>query len=80
MRKKKEFISGDYFESPEWHEKYTAYLNEHTFERPVVSDMKKDLLKRFRRREGRTAPSTKEQRECWISATAGKSLCLSHSR
>ena len=50
-QKKTEFISGDYFNSPEWHEKYTAYINEHPFNRPVVSDMKKDLLRRFRRRK-----------------------------
>ena len=51
LQKKTAFISGDYFESPEWQEKYREYISEHPFESPVVSDMKKDLLKRFRRKE-----------------------------
>ncbi len=50
LQKKREFISGDYFDSPEWQDKYSAYTDEHTFESPAVPDMKKDLLRRFRRR------------------------------
>ena len=30
---KAQYMNGNYFESPEWHEKYVAYLNEHTFEK-----------------------------------------------
>ena len=44
-------ISGEYFNSPEWHMKYVAYINEHSFEKPQIPNMKKDLLKRFRRRD-----------------------------
>ena len=51
VHKGNQILSGEYFESPEWRMKYTAYINEHPFERPVIPDMKKDLLKRFRRRE-----------------------------
>ena len=56
---KTRFVNGDYFESPEWHEKYVVYLNEHPFERPKYQSMKLDLLKRFQRREylvGMTLP------------------------
>lgn len=31
---KAQYMNGGYFESPEWHEKYVAYLNEHPFEKP----------------------------------------------
>ena len=48
---KTQFIGGNYFESPEWHEKYVIYLNEHPFEKPKYQSMKVDLLKRFQRRE-----------------------------
>ena len=48
---KAQYMNGSYFESPEWHEKYVAYLNEHTFEKPKYQSMKLDLLKRFQRRE-----------------------------
>lgn len=48
---KAQYMNGNYFESPEWHEKYVAYLNEHTFEKPKYPSMKLDLLKRFQRRE-----------------------------
>lgn len=48
---KAQYMNGNYFESPEWHEKYVAYLNEHTFEKPKYQSMKLDLLKRFQRRE-----------------------------
>ena len=50
LSQRNDFISGDYFESMEWREKYISYINEHPFERLIVTDMKKDLLKRFRRR------------------------------
>lgn len=48
---KAQYMNGGYFESPEWHEKYVAYLNEHPFEKPKYQSMKLDLLKRFQRRE-----------------------------
>ncbi len=48
---KAQYMNGSYFESPEWHEKYVAYLNEHRFEKPKYQSMKQDLLKRFQRRE-----------------------------
>ena len=48
---KAQYMNGSYFESPEWHEKYVAYLNEHPFEKPKYQSMKQDLLKRFQRRE-----------------------------
>ena len=48
---KVQYMDGSYFESLEWHEKYVAYLNEHTFEKPKYQSMKLDLLKRFQRRE-----------------------------
>ena len=48
---KAQYMNGSYFESPEWHEKYVAYLNEHTFEKTKYQSMKLDLLKRFQRRE-----------------------------
>ena len=48
---KAQYMNGGYFESPEWHEKYVAYLNEHPFEKPKYQNMKRDLLKRFQRRE-----------------------------
>lgn len=48
---KAQYMNGGYFESPEWHEKYVAYLNEHTFEKTEYQSMKLDLLKRFQRRE-----------------------------
>ncbi len=44
-------VDGDYFNSAEWHAKYVEYINQHPFEKPVIMNMKKDLLKRFRRRE-----------------------------
>ena len=50
-QKKTQFISGSYFESPEWHEKYMAYIKEHLLEKPAYQSMKADLLKRFQRRE-----------------------------
>lgn len=46
-----QFLDGSYFESPEWHEKYLIYINEHPFIKPECQSMKKDLLKRFHRRE-----------------------------
>ena len=49
--KESQIIGGSYFESPEWHEAYVRYINQHPFERPKIQDMKKDLLKRYRRRE-----------------------------
>lgn len=51
VQKSSQIISGDYFESSEWRVKYMEYINKHPFERPIIPDMKKDLLKRFRRRE-----------------------------
>ena len=48
---KAQYTNGSYFESPEWHEKYVAYLNERPFEKPKYQSMKLDLLKRFQRRE-----------------------------
>lgn len=50
-QKKTQFMNGSYFDSPEWHKKYEAYLREHPFERPEYYSMKEDLLKRFQRRE-----------------------------
>ncbi len=49
--KNEKLIDGSYFESKQWHNDYVRYMNEHSFERPKYSDMKKDLLKRFQRRE-----------------------------
>lgn len=48
---KAQYMNGNYFESPEWHEKYVAYLNECPFEKPKYQSMKLDLLKRFQRQE-----------------------------
>lgn len=48
---KTQILSGNYFESSEWHEKYVIYLNEHPFEKTKYQSMKVDLLKRFQRRE-----------------------------
>ena len=48
---KVQYMDGSYFESPEWHEKYVIYLNEHHFEKPKYQSMEMDLLKRFQRRE-----------------------------
>lgn len=48
---KRQYMDGSYFESPDWHERYVTYINEHPFERPTYPSMKKDLLKYFRRRE-----------------------------
>ncbi len=50
-QKKTQFMNGSYFDSPEWHEKYVAYLNEHPFEKPQYDSMRADLLKKFQRRE-----------------------------
>ena len=50
-QKKTQFISGSYFESPEWHEKYMVYIKAHPLEKPAYQSMKVDLLKRFQRRE-----------------------------
>ncbi len=44
---KAQYMNGSYFESPEWHEKYVAYLNEHPFEKPKYQSMKLDLLKKI---------------------------------
>lgn len=51
VQKSSQIVSGEYFESSEWRTKYMEYINKHPFERPIIPDMKKDLLKRFRRRE-----------------------------
>ena len=51
VQKSSQIVSGEYFESSEWRTKYMEYINKHAFERPIIPDMKKDLLKRFRRRE-----------------------------
>jgi hypothetical protein len=51
LLKNSQIVGREYFESPEWHEKYLEYLVEHSFERPKYPDMKLDLLKRFRRKE-----------------------------
>ena len=48
---KAQYMNGSYFESSGWHEKYVAYLNKHPFEKPKYQNMKRDLLKRFQRRE-----------------------------
>ena len=47
----KQMVEGDYFKSGEWHTKYTEYINSHPFERPLIMNMKKDLLKRYKKRE-----------------------------
>ena len=49
LQKGSQIAGGEYFESPEWHTGYLTYINEHPFERPEIPDLKKDLLKRFRR-------------------------------
>ncbi len=49
--KNKDIMDGDYFASSKWKEQYTVYLNEHPFEKPQITNMKDDLLARFRRRE-----------------------------
>lgn len=49
--KNENILDGSYFASSKWQEQYTAYLNEHPFEKPRYSTMKQDLLSRFRRRE-----------------------------
>lgn len=51
IQKNSQILEGEYFDSPDWRMKYTAYINEHPFERPKIPDMKKVLLKKFRRRE-----------------------------
>ena len=48
---KAQYTNGRYFESSEWREKYITYLNGHPFEKPKYQSMKRDLLKRFQRRE-----------------------------
>ena len=35
------FINGDYFESSEWHGKYTEYINEHDIESKNEEEMEK---------------------------------------
>ncbi len=50
VAKNQHIVDGSYFESPVWHEKYILYKNEHPFERPTCSNMKKDLLLRFKRK------------------------------
>ena len=49
--KNKDLLEGSYFSGANWQEQYTAYLNEHPFEKPKYDNMKQDLLSRFRRRE-----------------------------
>ncbi len=49
--KNENILDGSYFNDAKWKEQYTSYLNEHPFERPKYTNMKKDLLARFRRRE-----------------------------
>lgn len=49
--KNKDIMDGDYFAGSKWKEQYTIYLNEHPFEKPKITNMKDDLLARFRRRE-----------------------------
>ena len=49
--KSSKIVDGSYFETSEWHEGYVRYINEHPFEKPVYSNMKKDMIKRFHRRE-----------------------------
>lgn len=51
VAKNQHIVDGSYFESPVWHEKYILYKNEHPFERPTCSNMKKDLLLRVKRKE-----------------------------
>lgn len=46
-----QYMNGSYFERPEWHEKYLTYRNKHPFQKPECQSMKKDLLKKFQRRE-----------------------------
>jgi hypothetical protein len=50
-QKNNRIMEGNYFERSEWHDEYVKYINEHPFERSKYSSMKKDLLKRFQRRE-----------------------------
>ncbi len=49
--KEKDILDGNYFAGSKWQEQYTAYLNAHPFEKPKYTNMKQDLLSRFRRRE-----------------------------
>lgn len=49
--KKLDMSSGEYFETSEWREKYITYKMDHPFEAPKKDSMRKDLLKRYRRRE-----------------------------
>lgn len=49
--KNKNILDGSYFNSSKWNEQYTVYINKHPFEKPKYSNMKQDLLARFRRRE-----------------------------
>jgi len=49
--KNKNILEGSYFAGSKWKEQYTDYLNEHPFEKPKYTNMKQDLLSRFRRRE-----------------------------
>ena len=49
--KNKKIIDGNYFSGLDWQGQYTAYRNEHPFEKPQKTNMKQDLLARFRRKE-----------------------------
>ncbi|MCR4903537.1 MAG: hypothetical protein K6A23_11815 [Butyrivibrio sp.] len=51
IQKNEKFTDGTYFKSPEWHNEYVIYKIDHPFERTKYQNMKKDLLKRFQRRE-----------------------------
>lgn len=50
-QKNANILDGSYFDNSKWQEQYTAYINEHPFEKPKYTNMKQDLLLRFRRRE-----------------------------
>ena len=50
-QKNENILAGSYFYNSKWQEQYTAYMNEHPFEKPKYTNMKQDLLSRFRRRE-----------------------------
>lgn len=46
-----DILNGRYFENSKWRHDYILYKNEHPFEKAACSDMKRDLLSRYRRRE-----------------------------
>ncbi len=49
--KKRSIADGTYYDNSDWQNKYTEYSCEHHFEHPKYSDLKKDLLSRYKNRQ-----------------------------